>query len=228
MRYRAELPGVVLALVLTGVALLAFVLALGIRGEGPFTLGLGDADGAARLPGGEITALGPSGGSLHTSTRAPAGSGAAARGTGASGTGADAAPRRTAALRGATEGASRGGVRTQARRTPAVTPAPTASAPTTITTTTQPVATSTPNPVAIKVRGRGKAREAPRVNVPKQRVNSRPGTVANPAPSPGSTSGPEPRADAPVTTRVVSPAATAEPGLGADDGVLTRVPQPTP
>jgi len=56
LRSRAALPGVLLALPLTAGALFALVLAIGIRGDGPLSLLIGGADGAARLQDREAVA----------------------------------------------------------------------------------------------------------------------------------------------------------------------------
>ena len=67
MSARAILPGGVIAAMLTAAALLALLVALSIRGEGPFSIGLGDAGGTARLEGGGAATLGePGGGPVET------------------------------------------------------------------------------------------------------------------------------------------------------------------
>lgn len=223
MRTRAILPGALIAGLVTTAALLALVVALGIRGGGPLALGLGDSDGSARLD--DVAA--PAG----ESGRAPArlgGTPVVLPGGGVAAPAAGVAPRRAAGAPRVTtqgnRGATRGGLRTPSRQTPAVAPAPTAAAPTTATTTPQ-VATSTPNPVAVKVRGRGKTK--PTSSVPKSRVKTgRPATPVS-TPAPGSTPGPAPRSgEAPAVEkqRVAAPTPTPATGLGADDGVLHRVP----
>src|SRR4051794_3279107 len=53
MRTREILPGAAIAAMLTASALLALLVALGMRGDGPLALGLGGSDGSARLSGGE-------------------------------------------------------------------------------------------------------------------------------------------------------------------------------
>src|SRR4051812_30683658 len=149
MRTRELLPGATIAALLTASALLALLVGLGMRGNGPLALDLGGSDGLAQLRGGEGAGATGVGSRRPTSLTLPSvASGdrvaASARGS--------AARRRTAALQGAAgreRAAARRQATTPALRTPsATTPAPAA-------TTTRPAATSTPNPVAVKVRGRG-------------------------------------------------------------------------
>jgi hypothetical protein len=200
MRSRELLPGAVIASLLTASALLALLVGLGIRGDGPLALGLGGSDGSAQLRGGEGQGAGATdvGGRRPASLTLPrvtAGGGVAASAPGS------ATRRRTKpALQGAA-GPEHAGTRRQAPtpalRTPGAAPAPAKS----ITTPT-----STPNPVAVKVRGRGTP--APRDSVTKTRVNSAPSGTAAPR-----SATPAPSAPAPAVhvERVAPPAPTAAP-----------------
>lgn len=211
LRDRAVLPGALLAMLVTAAAVLALVLALGIRGEGPLSLLLGGADGAARLQDGPAAAppgvtgdpgvrLGPP----TPSAGAPAVVLPAAAGAPA------AAPRRRAALRGETR------TRVPARRSPErapsrSTPAPVGQSAPSTGTAPKPAATAAPAP-AVKVRGHGKPK--PTTSVPKARIR----TSAPPAPAP--------RAADPVVE--LRPAQPAQPPVPATGGgvVLKRVPGP--
>jgi len=215
MSTRAILPGALLAGLLTVAAVLALVVALGIRGEGPLAIGVGDADGAARLEGGGSATLGqPTPGVRETTPVVLPGGGIAASVAGSP------ARRRASALRGAAgdrQVAGRRNARTPAGDRPVASP----NAPATITrpaTTTRPTATSTPNPNAVKVRGRGPAAPKPLVN--KRRVP--PGGSATPAPVPTQ---PVPAPQAPELNRSAPPAPVATPAPGAPP--LTRVPPPS-
>ena len=177
--------------------MLALVVALGIRGEGPLALGLGDADGAARLDGGGSATLGePTPGVRETSPVVLPGGGVAASVAGPSGR------RRAGALRGAADAHQAPAAATRAA--PAGTrPVASPNAPTTTTTrpatTTRPTATSTPNPNAVKVRGRGHRRaqaagqQAPRP-AGRQRHAGAGAHAARPGPAarPSSTAAPRP------------------------------------
>jgi hypothetical protein len=229
MRTRAVVPGAVLAGALTAAALLALLLGLAIRGDGPLPLGLGDSGGSAQLSVGEGTAPAGNGGRQAAPIALPL---VAPRGGVAAPAAGVAASRGATAPRATTRGervATRPTLRTPSRRTPSVAPAPTAAPPatgTTTTTTSRPVATSTPGPVALKVRGRGK-KESAKTTVPKSRV--RPGKPAVPVATPGQepAPGPGPReGDAPpVEKHRVDPPGQVKKGVGADDGVLKRVPK---
>jgi hypothetical protein len=216
MSARAILPGALLAGLLTVAAVLALVVALGIRGEGPLALdvGDGDGDGAARLEGGGSATLGePTPGVRETAPVVLPGGGIAASVAGSP------ARRRASALRGAAgdrQVAGRRNARTPAGNRPVASP----NAPVTTTspvTTTRPTATSTPNPNAVKVRGRGPAAPKPLVN--KRRVP--PGGSATPAPVPTQ---PVPAPQAPELNRSAPPAPAGTPAPGAPP--LTRVPPP--
>ena len=213
MTPRVVLPGAVVAISLTAAALLALLLVLALRGDGPLIFGLGDSDGQVRLPEGETvpplpsaalpdgapTLLLPSGVLVPAVDPSPEGGG----------------------LRGDTQvrpGTVRRRATTPTTPTPAGTPAPAGSTP---TTTTRPVATPAPDPVAVKERGRGTP--APEPTAPAKRVAPR-------APAPGVAT-PESAPSAPVPTvemRVTQPPPPADTGVGADDGVLERVPAPQP
>jgi hypothetical protein len=56
MRTRELLPGASIAALLTASALLALLVGLGMRGDGPLALDLGGSDGSAQLRGGRIRA----------------------------------------------------------------------------------------------------------------------------------------------------------------------------
>jgi hypothetical protein len=219
MSVRAILPGGLIALALTACAFLALLIALGIRGDGPFSFGLGDADGSARLEGGGSALL-----DRAVSTTPFEGAPVALPG-GVVAAGARTVARRSSSLRGATNGrqvAGRRNARTPSRRSPVATPTAPTTTNTTAGGTTRPTATSTPNPDAVKVRGRGET--PPRVDVRKQRVTSRT-PAATPTPVPLR---PVPPPSTPELERQAAPApAPADTGVGADDGVLTRVPPPS-
>jgi hypothetical protein len=227
LRDRAVLPGALLAMLVAGAALLALLLALGIRGEGPLTLLLGGADGAARLQDREAVApaavsgvpgvqLGPATPSADALTvPLPATAGAAV----------PAAQRRSAALRGETR------TRVPARRSPARAPSRSTPARPAPVARTSPVTATAPRPAtaapapAVKVRGRGKT--TPTSSVPKVRIrSSRPAApAATPAPAPAGTPVGAPRAAEPVVEmRPYRPENPPVPGAGDDSGVLTRVP----
>ena len=201
MRTREFLPGATIAALLTASALLALLVGLGMRGNGPLAFDLGGSDGSALLRGGEgqgagATGVGGRGPASLTLPSVASGGGVAASGPGS------AARRRTAALQGAAgreRAAARRQATTPALRTPSATPAP-------ASTTTRPAATSTPNPVAVKVRGRGAP--APKQTVSKTRVPTLPGTTAAPR-----SSTPAPSAPAPAVPveRVAPRHADAEP-----------------
>jgi hypothetical protein len=212
MTTRAILPGALIAGLLTAAAVLALVVALGVRGEGPLALGVGEADGAARLDGGGSATLGrPTPGVRETTPVVLPGGGVAAPAAGAP------ARRRATALRGTAgdrQVTGRRITRTPAKGAPVATPKqPT----TTTTTTTRPTATSTPNPNAVKVRGRAPA-ASPKPLVNKRRV---PAGGAAPAPVPVT---PVPAPQAPDLTLSAPPAPTGTPS-GAPP--LTRVPPPS-
>ena len=221
MSVRAVLPGGLIAAMLTAGAILALLIVLGIRGEGPLAIGLGDAGGAARLEGGGSATLGqPGGGPVETAPVVlPGGVAAPSAGT------APGRRRGTAAPRSVTRGRQGAGQRraqAPSRRAPAITPtAPTntntnANANTNTTSgTTRPTATSTPQP-AIKVRGRGET-PAP-VAVKKQRVTSTPAATPSPVEL-----RPVPAPKAPELERHAVPAPTPAP---PSDG-LRRVPPPS-
>lgn len=209
MRTRELLPGAVIAALLSASALLALLVGLGMRGDGPLALDLGGSDGSAQLRGGDGQGAGATdvGGRRPAPLTLPA---AKSRDDVAASAPGSAVRRRTSsALQGAAgrERATRRQVMTPALRTPSATPAPTK-------TTTTPAATSTPNPVAVKVRGRGTP--APKQAVTKTRVNPAPSA----APAPRSAT-PAPSAPAPAVQveRVPPPAATPKPPV-----VVIRVP----
>ena len=213
MRTRELLPGATIAALLTASALLALLVGLGMRGNGPLALDLGGSDGSAQLRGGEdqdVDATGVGGRKSALLTLPTVASDSDAVAASAPGS---AARRRTAALQGAAgreRAAARRQATTPALRTPSATPAPAKS-------TTRPAATSTPNPVAVKVRGRGAP--APKQTVSKTRVPTLPGTTAAPR-----SSTPAPSAPAPAVpvVRVAPPAPTPNPPV-----VLVRVPRST-
>lgn len=216
MSVRAILPGGLIAAMLTASAILALLIVLGIRGEGPLAIGLGDAGGAARLDGGGSATLGePGGGPVETAPVVLPGGGVAAPSAGT-------APGRrgTTARRVVTrDGAGQRRARTPSRRAPAVTPtAPTNTNTNTNTTsgTTRPTATSTPQP-AVKVRDRGETSRP--VAVKKQRVSSTP--AATPAPV---ELRPVPAPTAPDLERHATPAPTP---AATADGTIERVPPPS-
>jgi hypothetical protein len=209
MSTRAVLPGALIAAMLTGAALLALLVALGIRGEGPFAFGIGDSDGSARLDGGGAATLAePTPGVRETTPVVLPGGSVAAPAAGAP-------ARRGTAVRGATDGRQQAGrrpaARTPARGVPVVSP----TRPTTNAPAGGPVATSTPNPNPVKVRSREPS--APKQVVKKQRVT--PGSSATPAPVPTQ---PVPAPTAPQLNRSAPPAPTP-----ASTPVVTRVPAPT-
>ena len=215
MTTRVILPGALIAGLLTAAAVLALFVALGIRGEGPLALGVGDADGAARLDGGASTGLDrPAPGVRETAPVVLPGGGVAASVAGSP------ARRRASALRGAAgdrQVAGRRNARPPAGNRPVASP----NTPATTTRpapTTRPTATSTPNPDAVKVRGRGPAAPKPLVN--KRRVP--PGGSATPAPVPTQ---PVPAPQAPELNRSAPPAPAGTPAPGAPP--LTRVPPPS-
>lgn len=213
MSVRAILPGGLIVAMLTAGAILALLIVLGIRGEGPLALGLGDAGGAARLEGGGSATLGnPDGGPLETAPVVLRG--------GVAATSAGTAPGRrgTTAPRGVKrDGAGRPRAQTPSRRSPAVTPnAPTNTNTNTTSGTTRPTATSTPQP-AVKVRDRGDT-SAP-VAVKKQRVSSTPAVTPTPVEL-----RPVPAPTAPELERHVTPAPTP---AATADGTIKRVPPPS-
>jgi hypothetical protein len=203
MRTRELLPGATIAALLTASALLALLVGLGMRGNGPLALDLGGSDGSAQLRGGEGQGAGATavGGRRPASLTLPSvvsDSDVAASVPGSAGR------RRTAALQGAAgreRAAARRQATTPALRTPAAPTAPTKPA-------TRPAATSTPNPVAVKVRGRGAP--APKQTVSKTRVPTSPsGTAAprssTPAPSAPAPAVPVERVTAPATPTPTPP-----------------------
>jgi hypothetical protein len=214
MRTRELLPGAAIAALLTASALLALLVGLGMRGDGPLALDLGGSDRSAQLRGGEGQGAGTTGvggrrpASLTLPSVASGGSGDAP----ASATRAAGRRRTTSALQGAA-GRGRAGARetTPALRTPSATPAPAA-------TTTRPAATSTPNPVAVKVRGRGTP--APSKPVAKTRVAPPPSGTAAPRSSAPAPSAPAP----PVHVERVAPPAAPTPSAPV---VVVRVPRST-
>ena len=136
MRARAIFPGAMLAGALTAAALLALVLTLAIRGDGPFPLGLGDSGGSAQLSVGERAA--PAGHDGRQAAPIDAAARGAPRGVAAPAPGVARLGGVAAAPRATTRGervAIRPTLRTPARRTPSVAPAPTAAPPATGTTT---------------------------------------------------------------------------------------------
>jgi hypothetical protein len=220
MSPRAILPGAVIAAMLTAAALLALLVALSIRGEGPFSIGLGDAGGTARLDGGPATTLGElDGGPVET---APV---VLSSGGGGAAPAAGTAPgrSRTTPLRSAARDPQSGDRRrAQAPSQPSPVSTPTAPSTTNNTTssggtTTRPTPISTPDPTAEKVRGRGETPQ--KVDVKKQRVTNSP--AATPVPVPVR---PVPAPTAPEVVRRSAP--TPTPAATGDD-VLRRVPPPS-
>jgi hypothetical protein len=216
MSLRPVLPGAVIAGLLTLAAVLALLVALGIRGEGPLALDLGDADGAARLDGGGSAALGePTPGVRESAPVVLPGGGVAAPAAGIP------ARRRSTGLTGAADGrqnaGSRDGARAPTRRAPVVSPTQPTTTP---GTSTRPTATSTPDPNPVKFRGRGES--TPKAPIQKQRVTSggaRPSPVElEPVPAPS----------APDLSRTAAPTpAPSSTPAGADAPDLTRVPPPS-
>ena len=203
LRSRAALPGVLLALLLTAGALFALVLAIGIRGDGPLSLLIGGADGAARLQDREAVAplgdtssgpvqFGPAEGSSPAVLPATGGAPTARR-----------SPARRGDIRAGVPG-RRSPAQAPSRPAP-VTPAP----PGPTNSSPKPVPTAAPAP-AVKVRGRGTPQTAP--SVPKQRTQ------------PAATAAPAPSAEPVVEKQVYRPEAQPPSGVGLDDGVLQRVP----
>src|SRR4051812_31165546 len=100
MRTRELLPGATIAALLTASALLALLVGLGMRGNGPLALPLGGWDGAAELRGEGAQAPGATG----VGARRPASltlPSVASRGGVAASAPGSVARRRTAALQGA-------------------------------------------------------------------------------------------------------------------------------
>lgn len=219
MSPRAILPGAVIAAMLTAAALLALLVALGIRGEGPFSIGLGDAGGTARLDGGPATTLGePGGGPVETAPVVlPSGGGGAAPAAGTASGGSRTTPLRSAARD--PQGADRRRAQAPSQPSPVSTPsAPTTNTPTSSGgTTTRPTPISTPNPTAEKVRGRGETPQ--KVAVKKQRVANSPAATPSPVPM-----RPVPAPTAPEVVRRSAPTPTP---AATGDGVLRRVPPPS-
>jgi hypothetical protein len=214
MSARAILPGGLIAGLLTVAAVLALVVALGIRGEGPLALGIGDADGSARLDGGGSATLGrPTPGIRETAPVVlPGGSGVAAPAAGTP-------SRRDAGLRGSARRGQDVGRRGATRR-PAAGPAPAApdrpaaSSP----TTTRPAPASTPGPAPAKARDRGTS--APKPAVTKQRAA--PAGSATPVPVPIT---PVPAPTTPQLDRSGAPAPS--PASTPAGPPITRVPPPS-
>ena len=209
LRSRAALPGVMLALLLTAGALFALVLAIGIRGDGPLSLLIGGADGAARLQDREAVA--PLGGTSSGPVFGPADGSAGGAPAVLPATGGVPTARRSPARRGdprAGVPGRRSPVQAPSRPAP-VTPAP--PAPT--NTSPKPAPTAAPAP-AVKVRGRGTPPAAP--TVPKQRTQ------------PAATAAPAPSAEPVVEKQVYRPEAQPPSSIGLDDGVLQRVPPGPP
>ena len=100
MRTRELLPGATIAALLTASALLALLVGLGMRGNGPLALDLGGSDGSAQLRGGEGQGAGAGGvgGRRPASLTLPS---VAADGDGAASAPRSAARRRSAARQGA-------------------------------------------------------------------------------------------------------------------------------
>jgi hypothetical protein len=216
MNARAVLPGGLIAALLTAAAVLALLVALGIRGDGPLAIGLGEAGGSARLQDGRASPVVEPGVREGTPVVLPGGGDAAP----AAGT---APGRRGAApLRGTKRGRAgvgQGGTRIPSRRAPVRTPTePTTNITTTSGgTTTRPSAPSTPNRPAVKVRA---PREPPKpAAVKKDRVTSAPTPTGTPV-----AQRPVPAPSAPVLEHRAAPTPTAAPPGG---GVLTHVPAPS-
>jgi hypothetical protein len=239
MRAREVLPGAAIAALLTASALLALLVGLGMRGDGPLAIDLGGSDGSVRLRGAE----GQDAGGTGAGGRRPAS--VTLRPVVAPGGGAVAAPvRRTAPRRSITrqalQGAS-GRERAAVRRPRPALRTPSAPAPAPAATAPQPTATAAPAPVAVKVRGRGTP--APKKGVAKTRVapprlkpgklraappRGKPGKVRA-APPRGKPGKPHPAAPAPKAPgppghpgRVHAPAAPAH-----KPPVVVRVPHVT-
>src|SRR5512132_3151662 len=126
MRTPELLPGAVIATLVTASALLALLVGLGIRGDGPLALDLGGSGGSAQLRGGDDQGAGATGvgGRRPASLTLPtvlSGGGVAASAPGS------AARRTTSGLLGAA-GRERAAARRQATtpmlRTPSATPTP--------------------------------------------------------------------------------------------------------
>jgi hypothetical protein len=213
MSARAIFPGAVIAGLLTAAAVLALLVALGIRGEGPLAIGIGDADGAARLDGGDSAALGrPTPGVRESAPGVLPGGGVAAPAAGTP------ARRSSSGLTGSTDGRQNAGrretARTPTRRAPVVSPTQPTTQP---GSGTRPTATSTPDPNPVKFRGRGES--TPKAPIQKQRVtpgSTKPSVELQPVPAPS----------APDLSRTAAPAPSpaSTPAAGPD---LTRVPPPS-
>src|SRR3954453_7480220 len=100
MRAREVFPGALIATLLTASALLALLVGLGMRGNGPLALGLGGSDGSAQLSDGEgQDVAAPVSGRSAPAVRFP--SVLASGGVAASGARSATRRRTTAALQGA-------------------------------------------------------------------------------------------------------------------------------